>query len=98
VSDQYKGSIVQTDDGRVITGRIVSESPDSIIVVTDPEDATRFVELRRSAIEEIRSATESLMPKGLLDPLNESEVLDLLAYTLSRDSAKAPFYGSQKPK
>jgi hypothetical protein len=38
------------------------------------------------------------MPKGLLDPLNESEVLDLLAYTLSRDSAKAPFYGSQKPK
>jgi hypothetical protein len=24
------------------------------------------------------------MPRGLLDPLNESEVLDLLAYTLSR--------------
>jgi hypothetical protein len=24
------------------------------------------------------------MPKGLLNPLSESEVLDLLAYTLSR--------------
>jgi putative heme-binding domain-containing protein len=98
VSDQYKGSIVQTDDGRVITGRIVSESPDSITVVTDPEDATKFVELRRSAIEEIRPATESLMPKGLLDQLNENEVLDLVAYTLSKDKANAPFYKNRKRK
>jgi hypothetical protein len=29
-----------------------------------------------------------LMPKGLLDPLSESEVLDLLAYTLARGNPK----------
>jgi len=92
VSDQYRGSIVQTDDGRVVVGRIVAESPQSITVVTDPEDATKFVEISRSAIEEIKPATESLMPKGLLDQLNETEVLDLVAYTLSRDKANAPFF------
>jgi putative heme-binding domain-containing protein len=84
VSDQYRASVVQTADGKVVSGRIVSESPESIVVVTDPEDATKFVEIKRDNIEEILPSSESLMPKGLLDQLNEAEVLDLLAYTLSR--------------
>ncbi len=85
ISDQYKASIVQTADGKVASGRIVSESPEKLTIVTDPEDATKFVELARSDVEEILPATESLMPKGLLDQLNDREVLDLLAYVLSRD-------------
>ena len=88
VSDQYKASIVQTSGGKVYTGRIVSESPETITIVTDPEDATKFAEIKRSDIEEILPSSESLMPKGLLDQLNESEVLDLLAYTLSRGNKK----------
>jgi putative heme-binding domain-containing protein len=84
VSDQYKASLVQTSDGKVFTGRIVSESPETIMIVTDPEDATKFAEIKRDTIEEILPSSESLMPKGLLDQLNEAEVLDLLAYTLSR--------------
>ena len=84
VSDQYKGSIVTTQGGKAHTGRIVYESPEKVVVVTDPEDATKFVEIPRSEIDEIIPAAESLMPKGLIDSLNEQEVLDLLAYTLSR--------------
>jgi putative heme-binding domain-containing protein len=84
VSDQYKASVVQTADGRVITGRIVSESPEKLVVVTDPEDATKFVELVRADVEEVTASPTSLMPQGLLDQLNEAEVLDLLAYVLSR--------------
>ena len=84
VSDQYKGSIVTTQDGKSHSGRIVKESADSIVIVTDPEDATKFVELARGDVDEIVPATESLMPKALLDSLNEEEVLDLLAYTLAR--------------
>ena len=42
------------------------------------------MEIPRSEIDEIIPAVESLMPKGLIDTLNEQEVLDLLAYTLSR--------------
>jgi len=96
VSDQYKGSIVQTADGRTVTGRIVSESPEKITVVTDPENATKFVEIRRSDIDEIQPASESLMPKGLLDQLSETEVLDLVAYTLSRDKPNAPYFRKKK--
>ncbi|MFM8804473.1 MAG: heme-binding protein, partial [Planctomycetia bacterium] len=90
VSDQYKASIVQTSNGKVFIGRIVSESPDSITIVTDPEDATKFATLARADIDEILPANESLMPKGLLDPLGEAEVLDLLAYTLSRGNPRDP--------
>jgi putative heme-binding domain-containing protein len=90
VSDQYKASIVQTADGRVVTGRIVSESPEKIIIVTDPADATQFVEIARSDVEEILPASQSLMPQGLLDGLNETEVLDLVAYVLSKGQRSDP--------
>jgi putative heme-binding domain-containing protein len=88
VSDQYRASIVQTVDGRVHTGRIVAETPDQITIVTDPEDATKFVQVPRTDVDEIQPAPESLMPKGLLDPLNEREVLDLIAYALSRNNPR----------
>ena len=84
VSDQYKASVVQTSAGKVITGRVVAEAPDAITIVTDPEDATKFVQVKRADIEEITPSSASLMPAGLLDQLNEEEVLDLIAYTLSR--------------
>ena len=88
VSDQYKASVVQTTGGRVVTGRIVSESQEKLVVVTDPEDATKFVELARADVEEVTASPTSLMPQGLLDQLSEAEVLDLLAYVLSRGNPK----------
>ncbi|MFM8952104.1 MAG: c-type cytochrome, partial [Planctomycetaceae bacterium] len=75
ISDQYKASIVETTDGRIVSGRIVSESPEKLVVVTDPEDATKFVELARADVEAITTSPVSLMPQGLLDQLNETEVL-----------------------
>jgi len=90
VSDQYRASVVQTADGQVFTGRIVAESPERITVVTDPEDATKVVEIQRSTIEEIHQSAASLMPAGLLDQFNEDEVLDLVAYVLSRGVKRDP--------
>ena len=79
---------MQTADGKVVTGRIVTEDEKRIVIVTDPEDATKSIELKRDEIEEIFASTESLMPKGLLDQLNEEEVLDLLAYSLSKGNQR----------
>ncbi|NDH94959.1 MAG: hypothetical protein EBZ13_10620, partial [Planctomycetia bacterium] len=77
-----------TARGKVYTGRIISENEKEITVVTDPEDATKFVVLKRDEIEEMFAANQSLMPAGLIDQLNEAEVLDLLAYTLSRGNRR----------
>jgi putative heme-binding domain-containing protein len=92
VSDQYRASVISTDSGQIITGRVVNESGDSLVVVTDPEDSSKVIEIPRKSIEATKPSTVSLMPEKLLAPLNQDEVLDLLAYLLSRGDASDPMY------
>jgi len=84
VSDQYKAVVVETKEGKTHTGRLVNDNGRSIRLVVDPEDATKTVEIAKTDIEEQNLSGTSLMPADLLKPLNENEVLDLLAYLLSR--------------
>ena len=84
ISDQFKASIIETTDGKVITGQLVGETTDSLTILIDPESATKVVEIKRANVEAIKPSSVSLMPKDLLKSLNEQEVLDLLAYLLSR--------------
>lgn len=84
VSDQYKAVVIETDAGKVYTGRVVSDLPDTLTMVVDPEDATKLVKLGKSEVESQTLSSVSLMPKDLLKTLNQDEVLDLVAYLLSR--------------
>ncbi|MEZ6128235.1 MAG: c-type cytochrome [Planctomycetaceae bacterium] len=88
ISDQYKASTVVTTQGKTITGRIVSENDSQISVLTDPEDSSKVVDIAKSDIEETQPSPVSIMPAKLLNPLNREEVLDLLAYLLSRGDEK----------
>ncbi|MCA9062779.1 MAG: c-type cytochrome, partial [Planctomycetaceae bacterium] len=92
ISDQYRGSSILTVDGKTITGRVVSENDEQVSVLTDPEDSTKIVDIRKKDIDELIPSTVSLMPVGLLKPLNEDEVLDLLAYLLSRGDKGHPMF------
>ena len=84
ISDQYKASIIETKSGKFITGKMVSENAESLIVVTDPEDSSKVQDLKKKDVESVKVSPVSLMPQDLLKTLNENEVLDLLAYLLSR--------------
>ena len=84
ISDQYRASVVSLKSGKDYTGRIVSESKDTLTILLDPEDSTKVAEVKKSDIEEQKPSPTSTMPDGLLKPLNDDEVLDLLAYLLSR--------------
>jgi putative heme-binding domain-containing protein len=95
ISDQYRASVIATDSGKVISGRVVNESGDSLIVVTDPEDSSKVAEIPRKSIEAIKPSPVSLMPENLLGPLNEDEVLDLVAYLLSRGDATDAMFRSR---
>jgi hypothetical protein len=44
--------------------------------------------INRKQIEEIKPSPISMMPEGLLNTLKKDEVLDLLAYVLSRGDRK----------
>ncbi len=84
ISDRFRASIVATFDGKVITGQVVAESDEEITVMTDAFDGSRMAVIKRDDIDEIQPSKVSLMPGDLLKPLNRDEVLDLIAYMLSR--------------
>lgn len=92
VSDQYRAVTVATSDGRVVTGRIVNLNGDSMMINTDMLDPNAITQVNRNQIEETKPSTVSMMPEGLLNTLKEDEVLDLLAYLLSRGDRKAPMF------
>lgn len=92
VSDQYRASVVTTESGKVYTGRIVNETKDGYVLVIDPEDSTKVIELKKKDVESVKPSTVSLMPQDLLKTLNENEVLDLLAYLLSRGDPGHPMF------
>lgn len=84
VSDQYAAVQIVTIDGKVIVGRIVNLAGDSVRVQTNMLDPGALVGVDRRQIEEMMPAKSSMMPTGLLDTMTEKEVLDLMAYLLSR--------------
>jgi putative heme-binding domain-containing protein len=84
VSDQYQAVTVVTDDGREITGRIVNLKGNTFMINTNMLDPNALEPVDRTAIESQTPAKLSMMPTGLLNTLQDDEVLDLLAYLLSR--------------
>ena len=92
ISDQYRASTIETNSGKLISGKIVSETATVLVVVTDPEDSTKVVEVKKSEVAEVKPSPVSLMPAKLIDTLNQNEVLDMLAYMLSKGDSGNPYF------
>jgi putative heme-binding domain-containing protein len=84
ISDQYAAVIIETTAGKLVTGRIINLAGDSITINTDMLDPNATVNVDRRQVESMELSKVSMMPDGLLDTLNKEEVLDLMAYLLSR--------------
>jgi len=88
ISDQYAAVTIFTLDGKVITGRIVNLAGDAFRVSENMLDPSNLTSVDRKQIDEMVPSKLSMMPQGLLNTLNEDEVLDLMAYLLSRGDRK----------
>ena len=98
VSDLYGNVVLTLHDGDTITGRIVYLREDSVQICSNLFDPADTVTVDRKDVESIEPAKMSPMPEGLLAPLNESEVIDLLAYLLSGSNPKhALFRKTESP-
>ncbi|MFO0821875.1 MAG: c-type cytochrome [Gemmataceae bacterium] len=84
ISDQYAAVEIRTADERIVIGRIVNLNTDTVMVNTNMMDPGSTVKVDRKLIESMKPSKISLMPAGLIDTFKEDEVLDLLAYVLSR--------------
>jgi putative heme-binding domain-containing protein len=88
ISDQFAATAFTLKDGRVITGRIVNMGGGNMSVMTDMLNPTGLVGVDVRNVETMTPSKVSPMPTGLLDGFRDDEILDLMAYLLSRGDHK----------
>jgi putative heme-binding domain-containing protein len=79
IAPEFAAAIVQTTDGALVAGRVVSEDDATLRIQVDPYAGTT-VDVPKSEIEERATSGVSVMPAGLLSTFRKDEVLDLLAW------------------
>jgi putative heme-binding domain-containing protein len=92
ISDQYGSVVINTIDGKVITGRIINLSGDSITLLTNMLEPNKLTSVDVKRIESQDVSKVSMMPEGSLDTLKQDEILDLLAYVLSQGKRDGPMF------
>ena len=79
ISEQYANTDITLKDGTFFTGRIVSDT-DNTIVLRPSMLAPETKEIRKADIKTKEVSKVSPMMPGLLNTLTKEEILDLLAY------------------
>ncbi len=80
VDYKYWLEVIETEDGRIVTGQLVGGDAETFSIAASPLEPTRIERVRRSGIVSRTASKTSLMPEGLLNSLTQDEILDLLAY------------------
>ena len=80
VARDYRLSIIETRDGRTVTGIELERSPSRVLLQTD----SRQVIIPLAEIESTNPSETSIMPEGQLDQLTEDQVRDLIEYLRKR--------------
>ena len=83
IAEQYRTVQIETSDGRLVVGRILSEGDyrsTKLRIAVNPLDPRQVTDVEKSAIESHTLTNTSLMPEGLLNTLSADEIRDLLAY------------------
>jgi len=80
IRPEYVAQVVETKDGRILTGLIVESTPKAITLLDAKNERTVVA---RDQIEEMTRSPQSLMPEKLLDTLDDQEIRDLFRYLRS---------------
>ncbi len=76
IPNDYRSSTLEMKDDRVITG-IVKQQDDKTVTVVTPNET---LVLPRGDVKSVQLSELSMMPEGLLAPLTDQEVRDLIYY------------------
>jgi putative membrane-bound dehydrogenase-like protein len=86
IAKDYHMSVLETKDGRTITGIVVERAARRIVVQT----ATERIVLGKEDVESETESAQSMMPEGQLDALSKEQVRDLIAYLSGKAQASMP--------
>jgi putative membrane-bound dehydrogenase-like protein len=86
VNKDFRMTVVQLDDGRVLNGLVVSKNDKTLTLQTQTDRQT--VEL--DAVEAWKTTNQSPMPDGLLDNLSPDQIRDFLFYLMQPSQVPLP--------
>ena len=76
IPNEYRTSTITTKDDRILTGIVKKDEANGLTVAT----ANETLIIPKGDIESVQVSEISMMPEGLLAPLTEQEVRDLIYY------------------
>jgi putative heme-binding domain-containing protein len=79
IREGYQSYMALTDDGRVVTGMVDAQDPNTVTLRT-AED--RPIVLDRDRLEQFRPMKTSLMPEQIFKDLSDGQIQDLFAYLM----------------
>ena len=82
ISDQYQAEMFELTDGKIVSGLIVRENATAVLVRTS-DAPDKPVVVSKAQIGTRVAATASMMPEGLFDDLDKTQVADLLAFVMA---------------
>lgn len=84
IDPKYAMHTYRLDDGEIVAGMIVKETATEIHLVSDPLQQDKPTVVAKDSIEATAKTVKSVMPMGLLNWLDQEQILDLIAYVLAR--------------
>jgi putative heme-binding domain-containing protein len=81
ITPGYQAYVVETRDGKTLTGRLESEAPNSL---TLRDASSQAHVILRSQVVSMSASTSSLMPNELERAMSEQDLADLIAYLKDR--------------
>ena len=93
IAEGYAASEIETTSGEITNGRVIRED-DEVMVVLPQTAIAQAVTIRKADIRRRELSKVSNMPRGILNTLQESQILDLLAYLISEGNPNHVAFGT----
>jgi putative heme-binding domain-containing protein len=92
LSQQFENTTVTLKDGESITGRLVEETPETLVLLPNPLQPDAKIRVEKKKVASKSASKISPMPTNLVDGLSREEILDLLAFIESSGRRQHPSF------
>jgi putative heme-binding domain-containing protein len=92
INEQFVPTFVTLKNGETLSGVVVNLNGNRVTLNTDLYNPNQRTSVQTNEVKSMGPSTVSPMPPGLLNMMEEEEVMDLLAYILSGDDPRHKFF------
>jgi putative heme-binding domain-containing protein len=92
INEQFVPTFVTLKNGETLSGVVVNLNGNRVTLNTDLYNPNQRTSVQTNEVKSMGPSTVSPMPPGLLNMMEEEEVMDLLAYILSGDDPQHKFF------